>query len=153
MAKHKSNFKGIGTLTKMIIYLSLAVVLVFSINAFLFLFFAVLPTIISSFIDKRSEKHVSSTIAAFNLIGVLPFLIKFFFTPALDRYAQSLLGNSEAWMYVYTNVFIGVMIIWCLPQVTSLYYIMAAHKKIKTLKSRQQELEDYWGEKLNPKKF
>ncbi|MET0154641.1 MAG: hypothetical protein ABW189_00845 [Rickettsiales bacterium] len=116
--------------------------------AFAFLVVAMLPSILSSLIDRSSGKHASKTVSAFNVVGVLPFLfdIGTQYDPALV--AQGFFDDIHAWAYIYGFAAVGWMLVWLAPQLTILALTARAEEKSYKLEKKQAQIAEEWGEEV-----
>lgn len=144
--------KGSSLITKiMLISLGISTIII-STHAFIFYIFSILPSIVALFTDKRVSKAASSTITAFNLIGIFPYLIDFWQAPNEAAFAaQSFMSRTEVWFRVYIFSAIGWVFIWAIPTITGYIFLLRIERKIRRLKKLQDELVDEWGNTIKYK--
>lgn len=116
--------------------------------AFAFFVLGMLPSILSILIDKGSGRFASKTIFACNFAGILPFLFDIAITPEKSFTAQQLMNSVFTWSFVYGFAAIGGMMIWVVPEVTSILFSLRADIKTTSLLSEQEGLLTEWGEEV-----
>ena len=139
------SFKFATSLIKVIALVISLMVLIISQYAFIFFTAAMLPTIFAIFFDKNSHRCLSATICSFNLIGVMPYLIRMWESASVDYVAKQILADVGTWMIIYGAAFIGQLLYASMPLlVVRMYY---AKNKVKVSKYEQQHktLCDQWG--------
>lgn len=104
------NFKFASSLIKVIAVVIALMVIVISRYAFIFFATAMLPTIFAIFFDKNEYRCLSATICSFNLIGVMPYLIRVWEANSVDYLAQQLLADVGTWMIIYGAALIGQLL-------------------------------------------
>lgn len=149
MAEKKSgNLKGINTGIKILIFIAGSVIVVLSKFAFIFFTIAMLPSFTAIFIDKRINKYASSTLCAFNLIGLMPYVFNISKSPDSNAIAQSYLTNIYVWFVIYSSTALGCFIIWTFPEFTAKIFQIRAEGKIRKIQEDQEKLCEEWGEDI-----
>ena len=122
------NFKFASSLIKVIAVVIALMVIVISRYAFIFFATAMLPTIFS-----------------FNLIGVMPYLIRVWEANSVDYLAQQLLADVGTWMIIYGAALIGQLLYASMPLLVVRIY--SARMRVRTEKYEKQhkELCEQWG--------
>ena len=141
----EKNFKFASSLIKVIAILIAVMVAVISRFAFIFFAVAMLPTVFAIFLDRNEHKCLSATICSFNLIGVIPYLIRMWEANSIDYIAKLLLADISTWMIVYGAVFIGQLLYITMPLLIVKFY--SARMKVRVAKFQNQHklLCDQWG--------
>ncbi|MBN8827118.1 MAG: hypothetical protein J0H68_00220 [Sphingobacteriia bacterium] len=121
--------------------------------AFAFIMLALLPTMVIYSIDKRTNKTASNTVGAFNIIGLMPYIIELLNSglDASDK-AQAMMSNMQIWIVIYGATSIGLVIIWVLPQISGNYFVYREQKKIEKYIEEQKKLFEEWGPNVGFKK-
>ena len=120
-------------------------VLVISKYAFIFFAAAMLPTIFAIFFDKNSHRCLSATICSFNLIGVMPYLIRMWESSPVDYVAKQILADVGTWMIIYGAAFIGQLLYASMPLLIVKLYSTKNNVKISKYKKKHKALCDQWG--------
>ncbi len=138
------NFKFATSLIKIITLVIALMALVISRYAFIFFIAAMLPTILAIFIDKNSHKCLSATLCTFNLIGVLPYLMKMWNSSSIDYVSKQILADVNTWMVIYGAAFIGQLLYISIPLLILRIYTTKVHMQVMKYRKEQQELCTKW---------
>ena len=139
------SFKFASSLIKIIAVVIALMVLVISRYAFIFFASAMLPTIFAIFFDKNSHRCLSATICSFNLIGVMPYLIRIWEGSSIDYVAKQVLADVSTWMIIYGAAFIGQLLYASVPLLMVKLYYTKIDLKISKYKKQHKTLCDQWG--------
>ena len=132
------NFKFASSLIKVIAVVIALMVIVISRYAFIFFATAMLPTIFAIFFDKNEHRCLSATICSFNLIGVMPYLIRVWEANSVDYLAQQLLADVGTWMIIYGAALIGQLLYASMPLLVVRIY--SARMRVRTEKYEKQQI-------------
>jgi hypothetical protein len=147
-AKEKDSLRLLTLVIKISSLIIGIAILVVSRYAFTFFLISMLPTIVSTMVDKRMNKFASSTISAFNLVGVMPFLFEIGRSPSINTTAQHMITNIYIWFAIYSSAALGWVCIWAVPQITGKIFVTRATLKIKHLENVQHKLVEEWGNEI-----
>ncbi|MFN7038302.1 MAG: hypothetical protein ACK4OM_01855 [Alphaproteobacteria bacterium] len=150
---NKNNFKLISVIIRCFCVIVALSVLIISRYAFIFFVFAMLPAITSVTIDRRMDKYASSTVCAFNLMGVFPFLFNLLKSNVINNTAQVMLSTPFVWFTIYGCTSLGWLLIWGLPRFTSKIFLGRTKYKIEAIIREQNDLMDEWGVQVQGKNF
>lgn len=139
------SFKFASSLIKVIAIVIALMVMVISKYALIFFAAAMLPTIFAIFFDKNEHRCLSATICSFNLIGVIPFLIRMWESSSVDYVAKQILANVETWMIIYGAAFIGQLLYASMPLLVVKFYAAKTHSQVAKSEKKHKELCDKWG--------
>lgn len=139
------SFKFASSLIKVIAFVISLMVLVISRYAFIFFAAAMLPTIFAIFFDKNSHRCLSATICSFNLIGVMPYLIRMWESSSVDYVAKQILADVGTWMIIYGAAFIGQLLYASMPLLIVKLYSTKINVKISKYEKKHKTLCDQWG--------
>ena len=139
------SFKFASSLIKVIAFVISLMVLVISRYAFIFFTAAMLPTIFAIFFDKNSHRCLSATICSFNLIGVMPYLIRMWESSSVDYVAKQILADVGTWMIIYGAAFIGQLLYASKPLLIVKLYSTKINVKISKYEKKHKSLCDQWG--------
>lgn len=121
--------------------------------AFVFVILALMPTIVAFAIDRRNSKAASNTIGAFNMVGLMPYLVELMQSGIeASAKAQLMLTNINVWFVVYGSASMGWILVWIVPQVTGSYFVYREDVKVKRYLKEQRELYEEWGAKVGFKR-
>ncbi len=134
-----------SSLIKVIAVFIALIVVVISKYAFILFSAAMLPTIFSIFFDRNEHRCLSATICSFNLIGVLPYLIKIWDSNNVDYSSKYLLSSTDTWMVIYGSAFTGQLIYFSLPLLIAKFYTSRTKVQIRKYKKQHEELRNKWG--------
>lgn len=139
------SFKFASSLIKVIAIVIALMVLVISRYAFIFFTAAMLPTVFAIFFDKNSHRCLSATICSFNLIGVMPYLIRMWESSSVDYVAKQILADVGTWMIIYGAAFIGQLLYASMPLLVVKLYSAKINIKIANYEKKHKALYDQWG--------
>jgi len=139
------SFKFASSLIKVIAIVIALMVMVISKYALIFFAAAMLPTVFAIFFDKNEHRCLSATICSFNLIGVIPFLIRMWESSSVDYVAKQILANVETWMIIYGAAFIGQLLYASMPLLVVKFYAAKTHSQVAKSEKKHKELCDKWG--------
>lgn len=139
------SFKFASSLIKVIAIVIAMMVLVVSKYAFIFFSAAMLPTIFAIFLDKNSHRCLSATVCSFNLIGVLPYLIRMWESESIDYVAQQILADVGTWMIIYGAAFIGQLLYASLPLLVVKIYAARTTIQVNKYKDQHKKICEQWG--------
>lgn len=141
----EKEFIFASSLIKVIAVVIALIVVVISRYAFIFFSAAMLPTIFAIFFDKNHHKCLSATICSFNLIGVLPYLIRIWDSNNIDYVSKHVLSSPDTWMVIYGAAFIGQLIYISLPLLIAKFYTSRIKVQIKKCQKQHEEICTKWG--------
>ncbi|GAB4162301.1 MAG: hypothetical protein Tsb006_0350 [Rickettsiaceae bacterium] len=139
------NFKFASSLIKVIAVVIALMVIVVSRYAFIFFAAAMLPTIFAIFLDKNEHRCLSATICSFNLIGVMPYLIRMWDASSIDYLAKQFLADTGTWMVIYGAAFIGQLLYVSMPLLIVKFYSARMKVKVDRYKEQHKMLCEQWG--------
>jgi hypothetical protein len=142
------SLAGIKIFIRIIFIISGVLILAISRYAFIFFIFAILPSITALSMDKRSNKFASSTICAFNITAVMPYLFDFLTAQDISASAKQFIGNIHIWFAIYGTTSLGWVMIWSVPQICGKIFQARALTKIHQLKTRQNAIIEEWGPQI-----
>jgi hypothetical protein len=150
-SKNKSSsgdLRGIGILEKIISVGIIIWLVSISYYAFAFFVLGMLPALLSIIIDRGSGRFASKTISACNFTGILPYLFDIGLAYEKDIYAKQVMADTNTWIVVYSFAGVGWLLIWLLPNLSSLFITFRADMRVKSLLTQQKELLEEWGEEV-----
>ena len=139
------NFKFASSLIKVIAVVIAIMVMVISRFAFIFFAAAMLPTIFAIFFDRNYHKCLSATICSFNLIGVMPYLVRMWESNSVDHTAKMMLADISTWMVIYGAAFMGQLIYATLPLLFVKALAARVQVRVGKLEKEHKEICKDWG--------
>ncbi len=139
------NFKFASSLIKVIAVVIALMVMVISRYAFIFFAAAMLPTVFAIFFDRNVHRCLSATICSFNLIGVMPYLIRMWGSNSVDYLAKQFLADVQTWMTIYGSAFIGQLLYATMPLLIVKIYSAKIQVKVSKHEKKHKNLCDQWG--------
>lgn len=141
----ENNFHTAASLIKWVAVVIFLMVMVISKYVVIFFSSAMLPSLIAFFLDKGKHKCASATICTFNLIGVLPYLVRLWKSQSIDSLAKLVIADINTWMIVYGAAVIGQLLYLSLPLLIVKLYEAKNQVKINRLEKKCQLLAEEWG--------
>lgn len=139
------NFKFASSLIKVIAIIIALMVMVISRYAFIFFAAAMLPTVFAIFFDKNEHRCLSATICSFNLIGVMPFLIRIWESNSVNYVSKQILADVGTWMIIYGAAFIGQLLYASMPLLIVKLYSAKMKVNASKYEKKHKALCEKWG--------
>lgn len=105
-----------------------------------------LPTVVAFLVDRTRERYLVATVGLLNLCGLLPALIALWDRGQSIETAFRLLTDMLYWLIAFGAAGVGWAIFVCLPPLVTSYYGLMAQRRILSLRKRQKQLIEAWGE-------
>ena len=136
-----------NTLLKVFGFLIAVAILVANVNMFLFICFAMLPSIVAYIIDRLPGKNTSTTVTLFNLSGVSIFVMQIFNgTRSISSIGDAI--NIQWFLVVYLFSGFGWFMVWILPKIVISLSEYRIQRRIKAMEDKMNELHEEWGEEI-----
>lgn len=120
-------------------------------HAFLFVFIALLPSIVAYIVDRNPNYSVFFTVACLNVSGLLPFLLEIVFSPKLIEAASARMGDVYTWLVIYSAAAVGWALVILCPTVCKLVLQGMRRGQIMHLENQQRKLIEEWGPEIRRK--
>ena len=134
-------FLLVGTVTIMLVSLPMFIIIVAGL----------VPTGVAYFVDREPEKYAPIAVGAFNLVGILPFILDLWSGPATISTAIDLLVNPFTWLIMYGAASLGWVFFLGLPGVATIWLEASAEAQVNRLRKEQAKLIEDWGEDIDPR--
>ena len=122
-------------------------VLVANPNLFMFICFAMLPSIVAYVIDRLPGKNTSTTVTLFNLAGVSIFVMQILNgSRSINNVAEAI--NLQWVLVVYLFAGCGWFVVWILPKIVISLSEYRIQKRIEVMEKKLGELLEEWGEEV-----
>jgi hypothetical protein len=117
-------------------------------NVFIFFFLAFMPALSAMLWDKKPGRFASKTVAAFNITGMVPYLIAIGSSGSPDTTAYNSISDVYAWLLIYSFAGFGWGVVYLIPQITLVFLEIRSKYMIAKMKRFQQDLVEEWGEEV-----
>lgn len=114
----------------------------------IFLFLAMLPTIVALIIDAGSRsklKYKWLCVGGLNFSGALPFLFRLWFGDNTWSGAVEMFLNNACFIIVYLTAFVGFLLYRSVPPVVLSFLEMTDQRRVIALREAQTKLVAKWG--------
>lgn len=111
--------------------------------AFIFYSAAMIPSVISVFVDHHENRCSSATISTFNLIGVLPYIVNFWQNPTAD--VQDTIYNVKVWVVIYGTALVGLALYWAIPYLVARFYVIKSSVHSTLIAAERDRICADWG--------
>lgn len=115
----------------------------------IFLFLAMLPTMVALIIDSGSKskfKYKWLCVGGLNFSGALPFLFRLWFGDNTWSGAVEMFLNNACFIIVYLTAFVGFLLYRSVPPIVLSFLEMADQRRVIALREAQAKLVIKWGE-------
>lgn len=134
-------------LTPFLIYLCLGGLLFVSPPIAALAILGLIPTFVILFIDVAPEKATRlNTMFAFNLSGVLPYLMELWSKGATLSHLMEIIGDLVAWTVMLGAAGVGAAMLWLCPILAAGVQQMLNFDRAARLEKRREQLLEEWGE-------
>lgn len=113
--------------------------------AFIFYSAAMIPSVVSIFVDNHENKCSSATVSTFNLIGVLPYIINLWHNGGETSAVQDTVSNIKIWVMIYGTSLVGYMLYWAIPHFVSRLYTIKSSVQSTLIASERDRICSDWG--------
>ncbi len=141
----ENSFHFAASLIKIIAVVIAIPILLISKWAIAFFIGAMLPTIIAILFDRNYHKCASATICSFNLIGVLPYLMRLWNSQSINNMAKSIIVDIDTWMVIYGVAFVGQLLYLAIPSLVIKYHAAKNQVQINNLEKKYKQITEQWG--------
>lgn len=114
----------------------------------IFLFFAMMPTLVAGLVDRSGKGTRALTVGAMNLAGCTPFLLELWTGGHTAENAMILISNPRTVIVIYCAAGIGYLIDWAMSGIVATVMIQRSASRLKEIKKRQAELVERWGREV-----
>ncbi len=114
----------------------------------IFLFFAMMPTLVASLVDRSGKGTRALTVGAMNLAGSTPFLLELWTGGHTAENALTLISNPRTIIVIYCAAGIGYLIDWAMSGIVATVMIQRSASRLKEIKKRQADLVERWGQEV-----
>ncbi len=120
-----------------------------SIYLVLIILFGILPAMVAILIDQEERKYISKIVLAFNLMGLIPYVIRILRGKGLsDSVAIDIMVEPVTWMIIYGYAAIGWLVYWLIPELGQIVNDWIINSKIHKLNDKIDVLSSEWGDEI-----
>ena len=136
-----------NTILKIFGFIISVAILVANVNMFLFICFAMLPSIVAYIIDRLPGKNTSTTVILFNLSGVSIFVMQILNgSRSINSIGDAI--NIQWFLVVYLFSGFGWFMVWILPKIVISLSEYRIQRRIKVMEDKMKELHEEWGDEV-----
>ena len=106
------------------------------------------PTVVAAVIDRRPERFATFSVAAMNLVGVVPFLLDLWEEGSTMENALEIISDPFYWLSGYAAASVGWLIFFSMPAVCGVIVKMRHDSKVESLRKYQEDLIEEWGREV-----
>lgn len=108
------------------------------------------PTLVSILVSERTDRHKIQTLAAFNMCGVVLFLVPLWTEGHTMHQAMAIMSNVYSWAVMFMAAALGMGALWLGPHVAALVYNVLVVGRRRKIESIRRALLDEWGPDILP---
>lgn len=111
------------------------------------LFFGMMPTVGAFFADRTRKKSQAMTVAAMNLAGCSPFLLKLWTSPYVNDVdvAFDIISDARHITVIYGLALAGYAISFAVTGVVAAFLLERGRKRLDRVEHKKKLLEERWG--------
>jgi hypothetical protein len=106
------------------------------------------PTLVAFVVDRGPERTAPLTVAAMNLVGVLPFAVQLWQGGHGIAGALLYLSDPYVWVVMYGTAAMGWGILFGVPPLVAAWIANRARARIEALRAEQGRLAAEWGNEV-----
>ncbi len=131
------------------IYILMGILLMLSPPVAALLIVGLLPTLVILFVDMGQFKALRlNAMFAFNLAGVLPFVVELWDAGANMTQFKAMAGDLAVWAVMYGAAFAGAAMLWLGPVLAASAQQLLNGEAANRIKRHLELLVDEWGEEV-----
>lgn len=111
-----------------------------------------LPSVIVFFVSDRRRGARVSTVAAMNVAGCVPFILKLWSGENTFAASMDIITDAQSMLVIYVAAAFGYMIDWVVTGLVSSFLYQKGLARMEAIKKRQAFLASHWGEGVSGKK-
>ncbi len=117
-------------------------------TGFMFIIIAMLPSIVTYYIDQSRRQYTFKTIFACNLSGVMPFIGRMMHYGPSSSTMEEIMGNASNWLIIYGSAMIGFLLIRLAPMIAHMMISGFHSTQVIRLSRNQKRIESEWGQEV-----
>ena len=117
-------------------------------TGFMFIIIALLPAIVTYYIDQSKRQYIFKTIFACNLSGVMPFIARMLHEGPSPSTMEDIMGSADNWLLIYGSALFGFMLIRIGPMIAHTMINGFHRTQVARLSRNQKRIENEWGQEV-----
>jgi hypothetical protein len=111
-----------------------------------------LPTVVAAIVDHHSRRYLARTVAATNLVGVLPPALQMWEAGIAFSSLQAVIANPYTWLLMYGAAGVGWLLYFGMPPLVRVLVDLRSEEAKQRLEARAKMLVEEWGEEVTGRK-
>ena len=126
-------------------------ILMFVVSQYACIFFiaAMLPSLLTSLIDRGEFPFLFAIVCIFNFMGIVPFLQQLWSSPLVSETAKILISEIKTWIVVYGACVLGQVLYIIMPILVSKIYMLQVKLNIEKLMKKKKKMIFDWNIESN----
>lgn len=141
----KPKRKGMPTKWKVLLILFTLLSMAFLRTGFVFIFIAMLPSIVVYYIDQSEHRYVFRSIFYCNCSGLLPYLAKLIKWGPTSGNLQEIMDSGSTWVIIYGAALVGYLLTAIAPLLAQTMIGSMNQTQVRSLQRAQKKIEKEWG--------
>lgn len=146
--EEKPKRKGMRKKWKILLILFTLLSMAFLRTGFVFIFIAMLPSIVVYYLDQSEHGYLFRSIFYCNCSGLLPYLAKLIKWGPTSGNLQEIMDSTTTWVIVYGAAFIGYLLTIVAPLVAQALIGGMHQTQVRGLQRAQKKIEKEWGNEI-----
>lgn len=114
-------------------------------TGYIFFILAMMPSIVSSFLDRSASRSTFHTVFACNLAGTLPFMGQIIKNAGSHAEIENVMGDAFNWLIIYAAAGFGWLLVFAAPAFALGFINMLHQGQIARLERMQRKIVAEWG--------
>jgi hypothetical protein len=136
------------TSSRIMIMLSVLFSVPFLLPSYVFLMFALAPTVVAALVEKGEYRYAWLCVGGTNVAGAAPYFFDLWARGHTLATAVGLLLDMSSMLIVYSAAAAGWMLYLGVPPVVGIFLGVISKRRIATLKAIQKKLVEEWGPQI-----
>jgi len=115
---------------------------------FILVVFGLIPAMMTYMIDMQRGKFLAKSVLAMNLAGIFPLIIMIIKSDSPYEASQNIVYSMRTWVLSYSYAALGWWISAFFPSVIKIIIELNNSKAITSVKKKQQEIIEEWGNEV-----
>ena len=134
--------------TRILLYLVSFIMMGVLRTGFMFVVIAMLPSIVTYYIDQSKRQYIFKTIFACNLSGVMPFIARMLHDGPSSATMEEIMGSANNWILIYGSALVGFFLIRLAPMIAHTMINGFHRTQVARLARNQKRIENEWGQEV-----
>ncbi len=146
--EEKPKRKGMRKKWKILLILFTLFSMAFLRTGFVFIFIAMLPSIVVYWLDQSEHRYLFRSIFYCNCSGLLPYLAKLIKWGPTSGNLQEIMDSASTWIIVYGAAFVGYLLTIIAPLAAQALIGGMHQTQVRGLQRAQKKIEKEWGNEI-----